>query len=163
MAIDKTVLHSYHEGIGFLKILLDGIDSDKLTHQPKPGMNHPVWIVGHLVESMTFLALMAGGSYQSPQGWSKLFGMKSKPVDDASVYPAMPELLAELDKAIAALEPGLSRIGADALAAQTPDEGFRQMMPTIGEGLTFMLTGHLWMHVGQLSAWRRACGMPALF
>jgi hypothetical protein len=112
---------------------------------------------------MTFIAMMSGSSYKSPEGWSSLFGMKSTPVDDPKKYPAMSELLAELDKAVAAVGPGLSKVGAEALAAQMPDEGFRQMMPTIGDGLTFMLTGHLWMHVGQLSAWRRACGMPAMF
>lgn len=163
MAIDKTVLHSYRFGIGFLKQLCQGIGDDQLTHQPKPGMNHPVWIVGHLVDTMGSVAQMAGASYKAPDGYAELFGIKSKPVGDATVYPALPELLAELDKAVAAVEPGLNNVGAEALAAQTPDEGFRQMMPTVGDGLTFLLTGHIWMHVGQLSAWRRACGMPALF
>ncbi len=42
-------------------------------------------------------------------------------------------------------------------------ERFRKLMPTLGDGMTFLLTGHFWMHLGQLSAWRRACGMPPLF
>ena len=89
--------------------------------------------------------------------------MKSSPVDDASKYPDKATLLAELDKAVEAVAPGIASVSADALAAEMPDEGFRQMMPTVGDGLTFILNGHLWMHIGQLSAWRRACGMPPMF
>lgn len=163
MAIDETVMQSYRFGVGFLKQLVEGIDEDKLTHQPEAGMNPPLWIVGHLVDTMTFVAQLAGASYKSPEGYGVLFGIKSKPVDDAGKYPAKAELLAELDKAVEAIGPGLASIKAEALRAQTPDEGFRQMMPTVGDGLTFLLTGHVWLHLGQLSAWRRACGMPPLF
>jgi len=163
MAIDSTVMHSFHFSVGFLKSLLEGIGDDKMTHQPNPGMNHPAWITGHLVTSMEFGAKLAGASYKAPDGWGDLFGMKSTPSDDASKYPDMATLLAELDKAVAAVTPSLELITADALAAQMPDEGFRQMMPTVGDGLTFLINGHIAMHVGQLSAWRRACGMPPLF
>ncbi len=163
MAIDSTVNHSFHFSVGFLKSLLEGIDTDKMAHQPSPGMNHPAWIVGHLVTAMEFGAKLAGATYKAPDGWSDLFGMKSEPSDDGSKYPDMTTLLAELDKSVAAVMPSLESIGSDALAAQMPDEGFRKMMPTVGDGLTFLINGHIAMHVGQLSAWRRACGMPALF
>jgi DinB superfamily len=163
MAIDSTVMHSFNFSVGYLKSLLEGIDGDKMTHQPSPGMNHPAWIVGHLVATMEFGAKLAGATYKAPDGWSDLFGMSSTPSDDASKYPDMATLLAELDKAVAAVTPSLESINSDALAAQMPDEGFRKMMPTVGDGLTFLINGHITMHIGQLSAWRRACGMPPLF
>lgn len=163
MAIDSTVMHSFHFSVGFLKNLLEGIDDGKMTQQPRPGMNHPAWITGHLVSSMEFAAQLAGATYQAPDGWSDLFGMKSTPSDDASKYPDKAALLVELDKSVAAVTPSLKSIGPDALAAQMPDEGFRKMMPTVGDGLTFLINGHITMHTGQLSAWRRANGMPPLF
>ncbi len=163
MVIDSTVMHNYHFSVGFLKTLLEGIDDQKRAYQPKPGMNHPAWIVGHLVSTMDFAAKMAGTEYKVPGGWDKLFGMNSTPVDDAAKYPDLAVLLAELDKAVEVLAPALDRIGADTLAAEMPDEGFRKLMPTVGDGLTFILNGHITMHLGQLSAWRRACGMPPLF
>ncbi len=163
MAVNNTVMHNYQFGVGFLKNMLEGIDSDKLTHQPNPGMNHPIWIVGHLVDTMGFAAGLCGGSYKSPDGWAELFGMKSVPIDDVSKYPDAATLLAELDKAVEVIAPALAAIEADTLATEMPDEGFRQMMPTVGDGLTFLLNGHIMMHIGQLSAWRRACGMPPMF
>jgi DinB superfamily len=163
MAIDKTVMHSYKFSVGYLKSLLEGIDADKMTHQFFPGMNHPVWIVGHMAATMEFAAKMAGTSYQAPEGWGELFGMGSNPVDEAGKYPDLATLLAEWDKAIETVAPALEKLTEDVLAAEMPDEGFRQMMPTIGDGLTFILNGHIAMHAGQLSAWRRANGMPPLF
>jgi DinB superfamily len=163
MAIDSTVMHNYHFSIGFLKTLLEGIDDEKRTHQPSAGMNHPAWIAGHLVSTMEFAATMAGTEYKAPEGWNELFGMSSTPVDDAAKYPALAEILAELDKAVETVGPALDKISAETLGAEMPDEGFRKMMPTVGDGLTFILNGHITMHVGQLSAWRRSCGMPALF
>ncbi len=163
MAIDSTVMHSFHFSVGFLKSLLEGIDGGKMTHQPSPGTNHPAWITGHLIDTMGFVATLTGATYQSPEGWSGLFGMGSTPSDDAAKYPDKAALLAELDKSVAAVMPSLESISAEALAAQMPDEGFRKMMPTVGDGLTFLINGHITMHIGQLSAWRRACGMPPLF
>ncbi len=163
MAIDRTVLHSYHFGLHFLKDLLQDIPEDKLTHQPHPGMNHPVWILGHLVTTMGFASMLAKASYQPPQGYQELFGMKSEPVGDAGQYPAMSELLAELDKAVAEVAPALTNIDEEALRSHMPEDGLRDLLPTVGDGLTFILNGHLWMHIGQLSAWRRACGMPPKF
>ncbi len=163
MAIDSTVMHNYTFGLGFLKSLLEGIDDGKMTAQPKPGMNHPVWIVGHLIDTMGFTAKLAGATYKSPEGWDELFGFKSNPVDDAGKYPSMAALVAELDKAVEAVGPSLEMIDSAALAAEMPDEGFRKMMPTVGDGLAFLLNGHITMHLGQLSAWRRAQGMPPLF
>ena len=163
MNIDPTVMHSYRFSVGFLKSLLEGIDDDKRAYQPNPGMNHPAWIVGHLVSTMEFAAKLAGTVYQAPAGWNELFGMSSTPVDDAAKYPTLAVLVAELDKSVEAVAPALDTISDESLAAQMPDEGFRKMMPTVGDGLTFVLNGHIAMHVGQLSAWRRACGMPPLF
>ena len=126
-------------------------------------MNHPLWIVGHLAHTNEFPAQLLGVEYKAPDGWDKLFGMKSVPVDDASKYPDLATLLAELDKGVAAVTPALASITPDALAAPMPDEQFRQMMPTVGDGLAFILASHFAMHLGQLSAWRRACGMPPTF
>ncbi len=163
MAIDSTVMHNYRFSVGFLKSLLEGLDENKLTHQPSPGMNHPIWIVGHLAMTMEFVAMLAGADYKGPEGWEALFGYKSVPVDDAAKYPKLGATVAELDKAIAAVEPSLAAMTDEALAAQMPNEGFREMMPTVGDGMTFLLNGHINVHTGQLSAWRRAIGLPPLF
>ncbi len=163
MSIDSTVKHSLKFNVGFLKTLLAGIEEDQMTHQPCPGMNHPAWIVGHLVVTMAGAAKIAGAGYVPPEGWPALFGKQSTPVGEAGAYPAKQTLLDELDKSIEALMPVMDQLDADALAAENPIEGFRERMPTVGDALTFIFNSHLGLHCGQLSAWRRAIGLPPLF
>ena len=43
-----------------------------------------------------------------------------------------------------------------------PNEGrMKELFPTIGAAVTFYLGGHVQMHLGQISAWRRAMGLTA--
>ncbi len=163
MPVNSTVKHNFHFSVGYLKLLLEGIDAGKLAAQPLLGMNHPLWIVGHVACAIELCSNLSGANYKAPEGWDALFGMKSEPVGDASKYPDIQTLLAELDKGVESISPALDSITDAQLAAQMPDEGFRSKMPTIGDGLTFMLNGHVTFHVGQLSAWRRAIGLPPLF
>ena len=163
MAIDKSVKHCLHFNLGFLKQLLSGVAEDRMTHQPCPGMNHPAWIVGHIVVTMAGAAKLAGADYQAPEGWGALFGKQTTPVDDAGKYPGKQTLIDELDKSVRALGPVIDKLDAATLSAPNPIDGFRDRMPTIGDALTFIFNSHMGLHSGQLSAWRRACGMPALF
>jgi uncharacterized damage-inducible protein DinB len=41
-----------------------------------------------------------------------------------------------------------------------PPERFRSRFPTAGHVALHMLTNHEAVHLGQLSAWRRALGLP---
>ncbi len=160
MAIDTTVKHNFSFCINYLKMLLDGVEADKITQQPFAGANHPAWIIGHITISMEFAASLAGVEYKAPEGYEELFGMKSKPDSEPGKYPGLAALLAELDKSVESVTPGLESVTAEQLAAEMPNEGFRDLMPTVGDGLTFVLNGHITTHIGQLSAWRRANGMP---
>ena len=45
---------------------------------------------------------------------------------------------------------------------QNPVDGrMRELFPTNGGALGFYVGGHVMMHIGQLSAWRRAMGLEA--
>ena len=39
----------------------------------------------------------------------------------------------------------------------------KEGLPTIRDAVAFLLTGHLGVHLGQLSMWRRLLGLPPLF
>jgi hypothetical protein len=69
--------------------LIDGIPPDKVCHQPVPGANHALWVLGHLACSDDFFATKLGD--REPvidPGWQELFGMGSKPTDAPSAYPS---------------------------------------------------------------------------
>ena len=47
-----------------------------------------------------------------------------------------------------------------AMRAENPAEGrMKEMFPTIGSAVAFLLDGHVQMHLGQISAWRRVMGL----
>jgi hypothetical protein len=43
--------------------------------------------------------------------------------------------------------------------AENPNEPMRDKFPTVGAMIGFYVGGHFMVHMGQLSAWRRACGL----
>ena len=50
-----------------------------------------------------------------------------------------------------------------ALAAENPAEGrFKEMFPTVGGAVAFLLGGHVAMHLGQVSTWRRVMGLGSV-
>ena len=50
-------------------------------------------------------------------------------------------------------------IGASGLAQPTPDPALASTQPTLGHHLNALLI-HEGYHAGQLSVWRRLCGLP---
>jgi hypothetical protein len=69
-----------------------------------------------------------------------------------------------------AVEQGFERLRHRAAAATPERLGqpstnpyTKDALPTVRDGVAFLLTGHLGVHLGQLSAWRRMIGLPPLF
>jgi len=52
---------------------------------------------------------------------------------------------------------------SEQLAAPTANPMLKTGLPTAREGVAFLLTGHLGVHLGQFSTWRRMIGLPHLF
>ena len=79
---------------------------------------------------------------------------------DASCYPGK-------DEAVALVQDGYNRIidhmltlDAEVFAADNTMGGrMTEMFPTMGAMFGFMLNNHVMMHMGQVSAWRRAIGL----
>jgi hypothetical protein len=49
------------------------------------------------------------------------------------------------------------------LSKPTTNPRMKDALPTLKEGVGFLLTGHMGVHLGQLSSWRRMIGLPPLF
>ncbi|MCE9590428.1 MAG: DinB family protein [Planctomycetes bacterium] len=159
----SNVLATYAFNLMYAQKLVADLKPEQACAQPGGVPNHAVWVIGHLAASCDFAGSFLNVAPKSPKDWGELFGNKSKPTTDASKYPPLTTL-------IAALEDGHKRVG-DALAVAPESllagpckvEGINKRFPTIGEVMTFMLSSHEAMHLGQLSAWRRASGLPSVF
>jgi uncharacterized damage-inducible protein DinB len=105
-----------------------------------------------------------------PNDWGARFGTGSVPVADYALYETKEYALYETkEDALQILRNAQSRITEaveqlnDARLDQPfPDASYRAVFPTIRHALTQVLVGHTANHIGQVSVWRRAMGLPPM-
>jgi len=158
----SSVLHNYGFGLEYLKMLLADIPDDQMCDQPAGIVNHPAWTVGHLSMAAEFGVMLLGGEMELPAGWNGLYGRGSTPKHDRSLYGSKSELLAAFEHHHGRATAAAAAATPEMLAAETPDPDFRQVNPTLGDALVFILVTHTGAHLGQLSAWRRTKGLPGV-
>ncbi len=149
--------------MGYCRMLIGDIPDERMVEQPHPGVNHPAWILGHLAWSTDRARSLLGLEPECPSEWTATFGFGSKPSESRGDYPSRDEL-------IAAVERGFERLREQAAAATTeqldqpsPNSRTKEQLPTVKDAIVLLLTGHLGVHLGQLSMWRRMIGLPPLF
>lgn len=142
------------------RLVGDLTDADWLA-QPVPGrlLNHPAWILSHLnVYAPLCTAMLCGLPFDDPIDHP--LGQKSEIRTDAGAYPPGNEIAKEYTRLHAEAEQALAAVSADRLAAPNPLERARSMHPTLGSYLVTLMVKHESGHLGQLSTWRRAMGLP---
>jgi hypothetical protein len=78
----------------------NAIPDDRACEQAGPAQNHRLWIYGHLALTDEWIAnLFDGKPRTTPESWDALFGGKSKPVSDCSVYPPFAEVKSAFTRA----------------------------------------------------------------
>jgi DinB superfamily len=158
----KPVVHSFAYCLDFLREQVADVDTSDMIAQPNGIMNHPAWVIGHL----TFACQLLGGAIGLPEwlpdDWAKRFGTGSVPVADVSLYETKNDALAVLRDAQVRITHAVDQIDDAQLDAPFPDESYRVVFPTIRHALTQVLVGHTANHIGQVSVWRRAMGLPPM-
>ncbi len=156
----RSVIHNVAFGLPYVKMLVADIEADAMCRQVGGIRNHPAWTLGHMATALDFAAQMLELPSEVPEEWTPLCGRGSTPTEDASQYPSKEEFLAVLDREQGRILDALQKLDSGALAQPTPDEEFRELMPTLGDALVFILAMHQAIHVGELCAWRQAAGLP---
>ena len=163
--ISHPVLHSFHYALDYLRDQLHDVAPEQMTTLPPGVVNHPAWIVGHLVFSCQMLGGdVAGLKPWLPSHFESRYGTGSKPADYPGAYESKDELLAMLADTQARLTPAVESLLRDPkrLDAPFPMPEAREVFPTVRHALVQVLVGHASFHVGQLSVWRRAMGTPPM-
>lgn len=155
----EEVLHTYGFNLMYAGLLVNQIPDPQMAEQPKPAMNHAAWVIGHLANTCDFMGSMLDLDPACPPSWSDLFGGGSTPTNDRARYPDKQTLLDALANGHQRVGEAFAQATAAALAAPLPNEKMRQRFATVGKLLVFGLTAHEMVHLGQLSAWRRANGL----
>lgn len=155
----------------YAKRLLVGIPVDRFARFATPGeqmieSNHPAFILGHLsLYPNNVLRLLAADttSVLPTDRFIALFSKDAKCQDDALgiIYPSLQELSDVFFRSYEIAIDAVRDASDSQLSAENPtDTPLKQICPSLGSMLAFYLTGHVAMHLGQLSTWRRMEGLP---
>jgi hypothetical protein len=156
----NPILHSYGLVLDYLHRLVADLDEQQMVRQPSGIVNHPAWVIGHLIYSCQAIGGEVGLPPWLTEDWTRCFGTGSAPIADPSAYPTKAELLHALDDARTRLADRLATVGEAGLNEPLPDKEHRDTFPTVGHAVLHILVVHTAMHVGQVSVWRLAAGLP---
>ena len=145
------------------KKLVADLSDEQMCLQPAAGMNHAAWVIGHLTFVGDSMIKVWGENPGLPREWVELFNLASKPTDDRTRYPAKAVLTEAYVKAYERLMDAVKGAPAEAFQREFPNPKLRGTLPTVGVAMVHILTSHHALHLGQLSAWRRAQGLPGVF
>jgi DinB superfamily len=158
----NPVLHSFAYCLDFLREQVADVVTPDMVAQPNGIINHPAWVIGHLTYGCHLLGGVIGLPEWLPNDWAKRFGTGSVPVADASLYEPKDDALAMLRDTQSRITQAVDQLDDSRLDEPFPDESYRDVFPTIRHALTQVLVGHTSNHIGQLSVWRRAMGLPPM-
>jgi uncharacterized damage-inducible protein DinB len=162
MTIKDTLVKSLKDGHALFLRSLSDFPVDKLTYQTSPTENHVLWTAGHMVTTYAWWATFLTKDLSPiPPAFAVAFDNKKKPVADSAAYPAMSEVLAELDRQY--------QIYIKAVEALPESEYYNAPLVDSGGFVTYkvdVLVGqinHIGWHTGQISSIRRALSLPSLY
>jgi hypothetical protein len=146
--------------VGLICLALSDVPEEKLTLQP-PGLpNHALWQVGHLTRIRAGVAAALGQPGPVAPDVLKNCAPGSTPTADGANYPSRDALLGQFETAHRHLTTVLKSLPQAKLDEPNPVEALRSRFPTVRQFVFGLLTLHDGLHIGQLSAWRRAQDLP---
>lgn len=151
--------------IGFAELLVKDVPADKFAHKPHPTMNHPAFCIGHLslYPNRAFTILDKPEMAVVKPGYPELFQAGTLCVEQDGRYPPKDEIVAYYLERYTAIAEFLPQLSDEVFARENPLEGrMKEIFPLVGIAVNFLLNNHHMMHLGQLSAWRRAMGLGSV-
>jgi hypothetical protein len=158
----NPILHSFKFGLDYLREQVADVNEADMVAQPNGIMNHPAWVIGHLTHACQMLGGVVGIPNWLPDDWASRFGTGSVPVADLSRYETKANALLILQDAQSRIIQRVEQLDEALLDQPFPDPSYLEVFPTIRHALTQVLVGHTANHVGQVSLWRRAMGLPPM-
>lgn len=165
--IASVIVPSGQMGLRYAEMLLAGITPETFARKPEGiDTNSPAFCFGHLAiyPEMILEALGRKDLAIDSTDYQELFGAGKACADDpdGTIYPAMESILARFRERHAVALEMIAATPDSAMLAENPRERVRPMLPTVGAALGFYLSGHMFTHLGQVSAWRRCMGLKSV-
>lgn len=159
------LVHSLGFSLNYARSLLKDVKPEDFARLPMPNFNHPAFVYGHLAVSANFMLELLGredAKIELPFD-PEPYTPSATCVEDDGRYADMTLIMDAFTRAHDSVLAVLPQIDEELFARPNPVEGFSNMMPRIGDAVTFMCCSHTMMHLGQISMWRRAMGLGSCF
>jgi hypothetical protein len=156
-----SLIYGFDNQLNTAQALLADLTDEHMVLRPGQAMNHPAWILGHVsLYHPIVVDLLAGRTFADAKD-DRLYGFAGQgPVDDLSVYGTR-------DSIVQRFVDGHEQVVQALLAAKPADfqqkpslERWAKNYPTVEFMLPDLLLTHESHHLGQISIWRRAAGLP---
>lgn len=166
----NSIADSLQLSLGYADRLMAGVEESNFARFAAPGgspieSNHPAFIFGHLSLYAPKICQQLGRddlTKNVPSNFEAVFSKDAKCQDDpdGSIYPAMSEVVDFFKGGYANTLTALREVDDAVLQQSNPSEGrIAELFPSIGSMHGFYVGGHMMMHLGQMSAWRRMQGL----
>lgn len=159
--LKASVVHGYEFNLLYAHRLVEDLADDRLAEQPQAGMNHPAWVLAHLVATCDYLGELLDLEPVAPRAWRQQLKDEG-PLPERARYPDKAALLEQLTAGHRRVAEAFMRASPEQFAAETADEQRRRRFPTVGMQLIYGMGPHESLHLGQVSAWRRVLAMSAV-
>ncbi|MFM9025157.1 MAG: DinB family protein [Planctomycetaceae bacterium] len=169
-SLGNVIADSLQVSVGYGQRLLADIAPDRFARFAAPGgvvvaSNHPAFVYGHLsLYAPKILRLIGHPAPPVPDHFEIRFSKDAACVDDVDedLYPGRDEIVEFFMEGYRMVTAALRSTADDVFQQANSAEGrMRELFPTIGSAQAFYCGGHMMMHLGQVSAWRRMEGLGA--
>ena len=143
---------------GMLTSMVDGIPEGQFQQQLGKG-NPPSWILGHLAIVNDYGVAILGGKPELLDEYLTVFGPGSPPTGE---HPPKDVLLGMFTASQSRFMAALDGTTQDVLESERDSPILKERLPKVADMIGHLLTSHISLHVGQLSAWRRERGMDSI-
>jgi hypothetical protein len=159
----QSIVFAWDNGLAYALALLEDLTDDQMVLRPGGNMNHPSWILGHMsIYYPVVPALLRGEPFDDPAD-DPLFGFRGRgPLPDINVYGTKASQLRRLTEGHEAVAQALLAASSEQLNQRPSLPRWAEAYPTVEFMLPDLLLHHESLHIGQLSIWRRAAGLPAI-
>ena len=169
-SLGNLVADSLQVSLGYAERLLKDIPAVRFARYSAPGgvavaSNHPAFVYGHLgLYAPKILQQIGHPAPPVPEHFEIRFSKDATCADDedGDLYPPRDEIVEFFVEGHRMVMAALRSTRDDVFQQPNPAEGrMRELFPTIGSVQAFYCGGHMMMHLGQVSAWRRMEGLGA--
>jgi len=148
--------------IAFTQKAFGDIPEEQMRAQPAPGINPPVWLLGHMCVGWDSALRLIGQRGICPADYRRNFGPGSSLDAMPAELPPKKEMLETLSRIGDLLLAELPKVPDELWSKSNPSKFLTAELPTILDLSTHLLIGHHMMHIGQLTVWRRLMGLPSI-